>query len=443
MLNAIQLKHSCRFQLNTSNKRFIVQYLCTPFSEFSWEKKPLIFFLSPNLNKIWRYQYAQQILNIQEVSSNISESASKTTSFCRSAAVAQSIIVSNSVKRFASFISGAYKRGPTSFPSKALTKCCARNIRTGTAAKKSVDLLKLMAMLVIAKSTKLGRIAGTQLSSRMGSSTESCNASQRWNWLNTGTGSSTSALSWAATRMASTSVAPQWRRRIWKEGICDGKASRKRRSIPLEGSTSEWRNLSIPRKYTNHSKPALRDSAKQWFTDRGWIHWFANPLCQSSTVNASMRAPIFLEKWGTYVKRPCCNRLDRTPVDKRGSMEPSTSKSMKWSTPISRWYLNQSSNSCENCPTPIEGFKQPRMCRSFGLSKGQISKDMLFEKTPSISFSSTCKTSWSALPPIHLGTICHGKRQVISVCNEGSVACPEAVAQVIGEKPPATMLKRK
>ena len=37
-----------------------------------------------------------------------------------------------------------------------------------------------------------------QLSSRMGSSTESCSGSQRWNWLNTGTGSWTEALKRAA-----------------------------------------------------------------------------------------------------------------------------------------------------------------------------------------------------------------------------------------------------
>ena len=92
-------------------------------------------------------------------------------------------------------------RARSKFPaSKARTKCCARNKRTGTTAKvvDSVDLLKSTAMFVIAKSTAEGRMAGTQLSSCMGSSTESCSGSQRWNWLNTGTGSWTEALKRAA-----------------------------------------------------------------------------------------------------------------------------------------------------------------------------------------------------------------------------------------------------
>ena len=147
-----------------------------------------------------------------------------------------------------SFMSGAYERGPNSPASKARTKCCARNKRTGTTAKvvDSVDWLKSTAMFVIAKSTE-GRMAGTQLSSRIKSSTESCSGSQRWNWLNTGTGR-TEALKRAAC-MATGSVPTQWRLiGSGRKASVMARLFRKRRSIPLEGSTSEWRYLSMPRR---------------------------------------------------------------------------------------------------------------------------------------------------------------------------------------------------
>ena len=159
------------------------------------------------------------------------------------------------------------------------------------------DLLKSTAMLVISKSTSAAFIIGTQLSSRKGSSMESWMGSQRWYWLKTGTGRPTSALIPAAFRMASGSLAPQCRRRTWKYGICCWCASwRTRRTIPGERSASEWRNLSRPRRKTNHSKPAERASARQWFTCCVSKQILLRSLRQKSWLRPWTRTPIRWEK---------------------------------------------------------------------------------------------------------------------------------------------------